>query len=58
MNLRTYWLPGLLALLQASGLVLALVADGPWEWLAWVLVAAPCVVFAASVSRQMRQATD
>lgn len=54
----TYTLPATLALLQTCGLLLALIADGRWEWLAWALVAAPCLVFAASVLRQIRQATD
>ncbi|MBE2284404.1 MAG: hypothetical protein IAE77_13185 [Prosthecobacter sp.] len=42
-NLRqsTWAIPALLALATLTGLLLALVAEGVWDWLAWVLVALP-----------------
>lgn len=42
-NLRqsTWAIPILLALATLAGLILALVAEGIWDWLAWVLVALP-----------------
>ncbi|MEG6509082.1 hypothetical protein V6C03_08865 [Methyloligella sp. 2.7D] len=46
MRSSTYALPALFALGAAAGLVLALIADGAWEWIACALVAAPVVAFA------------
>lgn len=42
-NLRqsTWAIPILLALATLTGLILALVAEGVWDWLAWGLVALP-----------------
>ena len=37
----TWAIPALLALATLTGLILALVAEGIWDWLAWVLVALP-----------------
>lgn len=37
----TWAIPVLLALASLAGLILALVADGLWDWLAWGLVALP-----------------
>lgn len=37
----TWTIPILLALATLTGLILALVAEGVWDWLAWVLVALP-----------------
>jgi hypothetical protein len=39
---RSVWaIPVLLALATLTGLILALVAECPWDWLAWGLVALP-----------------
>lgn len=40
----TWTIPGLLALATLAGLILALVAEGVWDWIAWGLVALPVVV--------------
>lgn len=37
----TWAIPTLLFLATLTGLVLALVAEGMWDWLAWALVALP-----------------
>lgn len=37
----TWAIPTLLFLTTLTGLLLALVAEGLWDWLAWVLVAVP-----------------
>ncbi len=37
----TWAIPSLLALATLAGIVLALVAEGAWDWLAWGLVALP-----------------
>jgi hypothetical protein len=55
MTLKTYALPSVLMLAQTFGLVLALVADGPWEWLATALIAAPVLIFSAFLLRRSRQ---
>lgn len=54
-SLKTYALPGMLGLLQAYGLMLALVADAPWEWFAWPLVAAPALVFVGLLAQGLRK---
>jgi hypothetical protein len=41
---RTYFVPGLLALVSGAGLVTALVSDGTWDLLAWVAVGSPLAV--------------
>lgn len=50
-SVGNYAPPAALAILQTCGLLLALIADQPWEWLAWVLVAAPCLMFAVHLLR-------
>lgn len=54
---KTFVIPTLLAVLSTVGLVTALVGDGPWDWISWVLVALPLVVFARSWC-QARKAND
>lgn len=41
---RSVWaIPLLLAVATTTGLILALVAEGVWDWLAWTLVASPLI---------------
>lgn len=42
----TWAIPVILALATLTGLILALVAEGVWDWLAWALVALPVGVIA------------
>ena len=37
----TWAVPALLAITTLTGLILALVAEGFWDWLSWALVALP-----------------
>lgn len=37
----TWAIPAFLGIATLVGLILALVAEGPWDWVAWVLVALP-----------------
>lgn len=39
----TWALPALLSLATCIGLVLALVAEGVWDWIAWALVVLPLI---------------
>jgi len=42
---RSTWaLPALLAVTSSTALVLALVAEGIWDWLSWVLLALPILL--------------
>ena len=45
MGRSTYALPALFTVAASVGLILALVRDGTWEWLALALVGAPIAVF-------------
>jgi len=39
---QSVWaIPSFLGIATLAGLILALIADGPWDWLAWLLVALP-----------------
>ncbi len=38
---RVFGWPAALAVISGSGLVLALLGDGAWDWIAWPAVAAP-----------------
>jgi hypothetical protein len=49
MRSKTFAIPTILALLSAAGLVTALVGDGPWDWLSWVLVSLPLLAIVASL---------
>ncbi|OYW71441.1 MAG: hypothetical protein B7Z37_27775 [Verrucomicrobia bacterium 12-59-8] len=40
----TWAIPGLLALTTFTGLILALVAEGIWDWLSWALEALPVLI--------------
>ena len=44
MRQSTFLLPGLLALLGAAGLIVALLGDGAWDLLAWLGLGLPAVI--------------
>lgn len=51
MRSKTFAIPAVLAVLSTVGLITALVGDGPWDWMSWVLVSLPLVVFVWSWRR-------
>lgn len=40
----TWGIPALLAISSLTALILALVAEGGWDWLSWALLALPPVL--------------
>ena len=44
MRQSTFLLPGLLAVLGAAGLVIALLGDGGWDALAWLGLGLPALI--------------
>lgn len=40
----TWTIPALLAFTSLAALILALVAEGLWDWVAWILLALPPVL--------------
>lgn len=46
MNWRqsTFALPLVIGLLSATGLICALLGDGPWDWLAWLGLGIPSIL--------------
>jgi hypothetical protein len=38
---RTYWQLGLLGSVIVAGLASALLGDGPWDWMSWLMLSIP-----------------
>jgi hypothetical protein len=55
LRLSTWAIPILLFLMSATALVLALVAEGIWDWLSWLLLAIPLgIIVVALLARNNR----
>ena len=54
---RVFFVPLILALVSAAGLVSALLADGFWDALSWVTLGAPLAVAAWHLGRGDRRTT-
>jgi len=51
---RTYAIPGVLGVVSAFGLVIALLVDGILEWFSLAAIAAPLVVLVLALRKGLR----